>query len=482
MNIPFIDTGVAGLYLGETELVWVAATRRGRSTLRHPIVDREPVEGDVDEALHRLIARVQPSRPYVYTHLAPFHLRHRVVQGPSLDDPLAFDTWIQAEAQHHLPPGASLKDFVLRFHTLEEGEGYTRGLLAMVSRGVVTQWLSLLSEVGLEPLSVTSIDVAVGEALMLNEAVVTEQTTVAFSHEQEMSLLTYEGGLLKAIETVPAGTASADATILLQQIALHVEPSSVLITGTEAAHLEALAQETALLGNDVRQAVLDLPGTTSSSWSDPAFVPAVSLVVPLLFSRPRLPNFVEPAVVQERQQAQEKQHAMRAILGIGAVLGLLYLLLTIVSFYLGHQADAAEATLFELNDQVTRIEKRRRELKQLEHHVAQAEQLVTERTQIAEKLARIGLGAGDTLWLDAVTFDTSREVPKTVTISGMAFSERDIAAYLHHLEKIAIASQVRLLYSESVRTQTIYKQAQDHQTYLLRFEIQLPLTEEAEGL
>lgn len=477
MRVPFIHSTAAGLAITDTEVVWVSGTRRG-SRLRQLEGTHEAVEdGDVRAALARLVERVRPPDPYVATHLDPVHIRHVIVQGPALDDEAGFDAWLEDEAVRRLPPGASPDNFAVRVQVLEQAEDSTRCLLALVRREAVEQQRALLEAVGLLPLGMGSIDVACSAALWLNPEFAEGQSAVLLLRPDEGVLLHYQDGLLQAIVSLSCGSATTDALSLVEEVATHMTPTpdGLFVMGTEAAEFIAQARDAGLFECPLHEGIVGPTLYGKESSMSASYAPATALALQQLFSAREALNFLEPEAVSEQLQEIEKHEAMRTVLMLGSVLGVLYLLVTLLAVYLGEEQAAAEAALDKLAGQVAQVEEVHQAVTRLERDVAQAERLVVERTRIAGVMEGIGRGVPDSLWLEALALEADALDGAHLTLTGVAYQEGDVARYLEYLERTSFATSVRLLYAEAVRARALYRQVKVRNRPLTRFEIQLAL-------
>ena len=474
MRIPFFHSWAAGLSFTDDRVVWATGMRLGRRLRR--LETGPSAEGDLSEALASLVGRLKPAHPYVVTHLDPLHIRHTVLQGPVFDDAASFDAWLEAEARRQLPPRASLSDFVLRIQRLEETEEYTRCLMALASRKAVEQRVALLEEAGLYPLRISSLDAAVGEALGLDPGVVEQSSAVLVVRSADATLLQYQEGVLQSLISLPYGIGTTDAVSLLQEVTTHLAPmpNRLYIVGTEAQQVIERARQARLLDGLIKEAPLETGAGASALPS--AHVPAAALALQELFSVPEAVNFLEPDVVEARLQEIEKREATRAILALGSVVGVFFLLVTLVTVYLNGKNAATEAELAVLSDKVARIDQAHASVKQLAQDIAQAERLVVERTNVARILEGVGRVISNGLWLETTKLEEITPGAFQLTLTGVAFGKSDIAAYLDSLEQAPFARNVRLLFSQSVRAAALYKHTTLQDRALTRFEIQLDLT------
>ena len=461
-------------------MVWASGTRLGRRLRWLESTSEAITDGDLAGALRRLKERVKPAQPHVVVHLDPLHIRHALLQGPAFDDTVSFDAWLRAEASRQLPPRAGLEDFIIRIQRLEEAEEYSRCLLALVSRKAVEQRVALLEEAGLRPIRMSSLDVAVGEALGLAPAFAERASAVLIVRVDDAVLLQYQEGLLQSLVTLPYGAETADATAFLHEVSAHLSPlpERIYVAGMQVQSLIDRAQEARLLEGLVQAATLEMVPDAQALLS-PEDLPAAALALQELFPAPDAFNFLEPDVVEGRLQEAEKHEAVRTVLALGSVVGLLFLIITLLTVYLTGKKAETEGELATLADQVERIEQAHASVAQLSRDIARAERLVVERTNVARVLEGIGRVAQAGLWLDAVTLEEVVSGTPQLTLAGTAFSKGDIAAYLDSLEQAPFARNVRLRYSESVRASSLYKQATVQDRPLTQFEIQLDLTSPA---
>lgn len=448
--------------------------RLGRRLRR---LETQPSAGrELPEALASLVAQVKPAYPYVVTHLDPVHIRHVVLQGPVFDDAASLEAWLEAEALRQLPPRTSLSDFILRIQTLDETEESTRCLMALASRKAVEQRVALLEEAGLYPIRISSLDVAVGEALEFDPLFFEQPSAVLVVRSGDATLLHYQEGILQALIPLPYGIETTDALSLLQEVTTHLTPIPRLyIVGSKAQQVIDQARQARLLDGLISEAPLEILATVSASTLPAAHVPAAALALQELYAVPEAFNFLEPDVVETRLQDIEKREATRAILTLGSAVGVFFVLVMLVTTYLSGKKAATEAELAMLADQVARIEQVHASVQQLAEDITQAERLVVERTGVAGILERVGRVISEGLWLETLRLEESTPGTSQLTLTGAAFEKSNIATYLDSLEQAPFARNVRLLFSESVRAGALYKQAIMQDRSLARFEIQLDL-------
>lgn len=472
MRIPFFHSWAAGVCFTDDGLVWATGLRLGRHL--RCLDTQVSAGGELTEAL---VGR-KLAYPYVVTHLDPLHVRHVVLQGPVFDDAASFEAWLEAEALRQLPPHAPLSDFILRMQRLEETEEYTRCLIGLASRKAVEQRVAVLEEAGLYPIRISSLDVAIGEALGLDSQFFEQPTAVLVVRSDDAALLQYQEGILQSLIPLAYGIETTDALSLLQEVTTHLTPmpNRLYVVGAEAQQVIAQARQARLLDGLIKEAPLEILTTVSASALPAAHMPAAALALQELFTVPDAFNFLEPEVVETRLQEIEKREATRAILALGSVIGVFFLLVTLVSVYLNGKKAATEAELTMLADQVARIEQARASVQQLAQDIAQAERLVVERTDVAGVLEGVGRVISDGLWLETTRLEENTPSTFQLTLAGAAFDKSNIAAYLDSLEHVPFARNVRLLFSESVRAAAFYKKATLQDRILTRFEIQLDLT------
>ena len=473
MRVPFLHTSAAALHLTDTHVVWASGTRLGHR-LRQLHTESEPVvDGDMGMALQRLIKKVKPAQPHVVTHLNAQHVRYAILQGPAFDDAALFEAWLRAETVRRLPPRVDQEDFVVRYQFIEETDDYTRCLLALTSRKAVEERIALLEGVGLRPVRLGSLDIAFGEALMLDPVFIEHQGAVLVVHSGEAFLLMYEAGLLQTLASIPLSVKATDHALLLQDVATHLtpRPDRFLVMGNDAPRLIELAREARLIEGVIQEGTLDFLSQAKSLSAHHR--PAAMLALQHLYATPETLNFLEPARVGAQVQEMEKHEATRAILLLGSVLGVLLLILILITAYLSSKKADSEAELLMLADQVARIEQANESVRQLEHDMVQAERLVVERTTVARVLEGIGHVAEAELWLETLMMETDPSGVLHVNLMGAGLNERIVAAYLDRLEQMPFAVNVRLLVSERISMAKMYRHGKGLSRTVTRFEIQL---------
>lgn len=482
MTLPFIHTTVSGLHFAGTELIWVSGTRLGSRLSRLQGVQEAVEDGDVAAALIRLVERVKPPTPYVVTHLDPLYVRHMMVQGPAFDDEDGMAAWVQQQARHLLPPGAVPDDFVFRPQLIEQTEEHTRCLFAFARREAVEACEALLEAAGLRPLCISSLDIATGEAMRVETDFAEGRTAVLLLKPDDAALLHYQGGMLQTLLPLPFGTAGGDVAALLEETMTHLTPPDrMFVMGAGAAAFVAQARAMHLVDWPVREGRMDLASYVASPPLSEVHQPAVAMTLQQLFAFPETLNFMSPETAYAWFQESEKHEAIRAVLFIGGVVGMLYLLLTCMTFYVTVKQMESEATLQQHAGLVADMDAAQEALKQLTREVDQAERLVVERTHVAGVLERIGRGLSQGLWLETVTLNTDTPDAAHLTLAGVAQEGGNVALYLQYLEDAAFATNVRLVVTEAVQATTLYRNGNVRNQPLTRFEIAVTLAKPSQN-
>lgn len=477
MRLPFLHTTASALYLTDHTLVWMTGVRMG-ARLRSLYGAHEPVEGENQQAaLKRLVEKMQPAMPYVVAHLEPLHVRYGIIQGPPFDDPVSFEAWRHREAKRHLPPGASLSDFIVRHQLIEQTDEHTRCLLAFTRREAVEAREALLQKAGLRLLRLGSLDLAIGDVLHFNPDFAGGRSVVVIPREQEATVLHYQDGLLQTLLTLPFDRSTHGVSAVLNEVMRQVTPvpDRMFVTGPKAAEIVAHARETSLIDCPVQEGRLDWISCVGETALPPSHMPAAALALQHLFAVPEAINFLAPEVVAARHQGKEKREAMRAAAILGALMGVLYLLVASMTAVLHTRQAASDVALQQQAGLVAGLEQAEREVQQLEHQVAQAERLVGERTHVTDMLQIIGRNLPEGMWLEKVTLETDVPNAPHLTLTGAAREEHSITFYLERLEQTAFATKVRLMYAEAIQATVLYRRVEVRDQPLTRFEIQISL-------
>lgn len=482
LNAPALMRSAAGLHIEETLVHWYEVKHLGRRIVagRH---DAERImEGNIQGALQRLVERVQPSHPYVHTHLDPLHLRHLVLTGPLFDELALFDVWLEEETRRHLPPGTDLDGFVRSVHVLDQHDDQIRCLVVLARPEAVAQRDALVREAGLVPLRIgtLALDVAfVVEAQRPAHSAAPQGLVV--QHGQDASLVRMERGQLRYAELLPVDGEAPEVIIDVVHSALEqrreldgqAPPDTLLLAGSNLKPVLRSASHRST-GPSVAELRLELgragqPGTVPS-----AEVGAAALAwAPRAEAGPVI-NLLPLAIVEERAQGFEKQMALGRMLVLGGVFAAALVVLTLAAGYITHRQAETEAALLLQADQVARVERVRSDIKRIAGQVRQAQRLVTERTQSAVVLSWLGAQPGHPLWLTALDL-TAHTKPMRLTLTGLTTSDRFLAEYLDQLEQGAYSRRVRLVYAERSDTQRLYRGVEVSEPYLTQFEIQLEL-------
>ena len=478
MRLPFVHTVTAGLVITDAEVVWVSGERRGSRLHGVQCVHEAVEDGDVQAALGRLVSQVEAANAYVVTHLDALHVRHVIVQGPAFDEEEDFADWLEEEAKRHLPYGASPEGFAIRVQLLEETETYIRCLLALARREAATERLALLESAGIYLSGIVTLEMAAGEALRHRGLLSEGRQAVLLLRSDEGALLTYKDGILDELTPLSFGTETPDVLVLLEELARQMTPSPEgLYVMASAAGIASEMRALRLFDGPVHELSEDLASGEQGEPRSPLDVLAVGMALQHINAREETFNFIAPEASARRLQEVEKREAMRVSLVLGSLLGVLYLAVALVTVYLNGKQAASERALHALSDQVKHIERARAAVARLESDVAQAEALVTERTQFARVLEGMGRGVTDSLWLDTALLENVH-----LTLTGAAFHEEAVARYLEHLEHTPFAANVALSYAEALQARALYRQAALENQRLTRFELRLTLAAQATGV
>lgn len=484
MRLPFIHSTACGLVITDTEVTWVSGVRRG-SRLRSVCYAHEPIEGgDVGAALARLVARVQPTSAYVAVHLDALHVRHTIIQGPAFDEEEAFAAWLEDEARRELPPGASPEDFAIRVWLLEMAESTTRCLVALARREAVAERVALLERAGLWLSSIGTLEGAAGEALRYQGVLGERRQAVLILRPDDGVLLGYTDAVLDRLTPLSCGTTSPDALAFLEEIAHSMSPSpdALYVMASETGGIAAEVRTLHLFDCPVYEVGVDVLLTEQVAPLPPRGVLALGLALQHRSAPGEALNFLEPESSARRLQEIEKREAMRAALVLSSVLSLLYLIVALLTVYLNGKHAAAETALHRLSDEVQHIERAREAVAALESDVAQAEALVTERTEFARVLKGVGRRVPESLWLEMALLETNTPEGTHMTLEGVAFYEEAVARYLERLEEAPFAAHVALSYTEALQARSLYRQAAAGDRKLTRFELRLALAAQAAGV
>lgn len=481
MRAPFLHRDLGGLYLDDSTLTWVTVTAF-RNRIEEVACTRLPLEHhDLNDALTALQSTVPAPLPPVCTHVKPEHVRHVLCQGPGLDDQHLFDEWLRAQTYRQLPQSASADDFLIRYRVLDAEEEHTRVLLTLVRREVVEEHYQRLTEAGFQVASISSIEAELEALLFFHPGFHDGTTAVLLTRTHEATLLRFRDGRLLGLQPFAFDQDEEAWIVLLRQLKTQLTPSEMgstvnrlLIVGASAEPLVDLAQTHQLIEGPIQALqVTDLIPKGHVPVSD---APAVALTLPMLAGASSDLNFLEPETALAAQQAQEKKDAQQVILGVGAVVFVLAALLVGLTMHLTSAFATTEAELLRLADQVTEVEQARTALAQLEQEVSQAERLVTERTQLAHVLHWVGEAVPDYLWLDELAIQPNPQGMPHLIVIGTAFGETEIATYLDTLEQAAHVHNARLVYSETLEKQVLYRHELRRPRPLTHFEIRLDLT------
>lgn len=481
MRFPFLHKDLAGLYLDDTTLTCVTVTAF-RSRIEQVTSTRHALgEQDLADALQDLRRTLPPTLPPVCTHVKPEHVRHVLCQGPGLDDQHLFDEWLRAQTYRQLPQSASVDDFLIRYRVLNAEEEHTRVLLTLVRREVIEEHHQRLTDAGFHVASISSIEAELEALLFFHPGFSDGTTAVLLTRTHEATLLRFRDGRLLGLQPFTFDQEDESWVVLLRQLKTQLTPSEMggtvnrlLVVGTSAESLVELAQTHQLIEGPIQ--TLQAADLIPKGQIPVTDAPGVALTLPMLAGASSDLNFLDAETALAAQQAQEKKDAQQVILGVGAVVFVCVAILVGLTMHLTSAYATTEAELLRLADQVAEVEQSRTALAQLEQEVTQAERLVTERTQLAHVLHWVGDAVPDYLWLDELAIQPSSQGMPHLIVIGTAFGETEVATYLDTLEQAPHVRHARLVYSETLEKQVLYRQELRRPRPLTHFEIRLDLT------
>ncbi len=458
MRLPFLQRDGHGLYLTPYAVQWctIRTTRRALM-VRH--TDREPVvDGHVEEALQKVLDRL-PTRPkYVVANMARQHVRHRLLQGPALEEEEAVAAWLDAEAQKQIPTGWSAGAYRLRTTILAQTEACTRCIMGLASEGAVQARLKVLATAGLQPAGLVSADLALEQVAMLAPGFANSTTIVIGDYQAEGVALRYVGGHLE------------------QFAVLDDEPWQVTEGAQTRGQLRLQAAKARWTEEGVREAGEDerICIVSEESKTSEALGPAAALALVHARGTWNVFDFLDEETAVQRRQAVDKDDARHTLFGISGLLILLVAGSIGGEVWLDRRHQAVRAQLRLMADQVQEIEAARIGLDQLEADVRQAEEMVQARTHVAHLLHAIGSCIPADVWLDDLQLDTHTSGDLLLTINGLAVAEDQVALYLDRLERISEVRSVRLVYTEVQSARRLYREADVSQGLTLtQFEIRM---------
>lgn len=462
MRMPFLQQDGHGLFLTPEAVYW-CTLRQSRTAFRVKHTDREAVgTGTVGEALGRLLDRM-PVRPkWVVSNVLRDHLRHTLVQGPALEDPEAVTAWLKSEALKCIPPGRAPEDYVIRYLLLDQTGEHTRCLLALALREAVEAHIARLAAVGLTPLGLVSVDEALGYVATQEPGFAEGTALVLGRYAQETVALRYTRGILDTYEVIAHD--AVPAADFGQELRLRWAATSE--------------------GGGAKVDRVHLVAETATGEASPAGFEAITTVAPhgpaaalalLQVNAERAAlNFLDPEIVAQRRQVLEKAEALLAMLGTGGLVAILMAATLGAGLWLDATQAQTRQHLLLLADQVREIETARAAVQRLADDVAQAEQMVRARTQVAAVLRAVGAALPAEAWLDDLHIGTQSSGQLTLSLNGLALSENEVAQYLSRLERIPDVIHVRLVYAEAQLAQVLYRKADVPQGLTLtQFEISM---------
>ena len=483
MRIPFLHRSVIGVYISRSHVFWAELICIWGQLVRAHYATEPVVNGDLKVALESLVSRIHPSQVYVATHLDSDHVRHFILQGPGFDDEETLHMWAQNQAARQLPSGADIVDFIVRFQVIVQTVESTICLLSMARKEAVERRYKVFYEAGLQPISIGCAETELVNVLAHDEEIVEGRLIALLLRENDASLLVYQDGIIIAIRVLPAGSNSADKLIQLLEIVINdsegelsfQQSDRLLVVGQKSdliAHLIKQAQwtnYTVLEGKAIRSGRRQAPLVPSTH-----LLPA-GLAIKHLFWGFQDTVFTERDTVDQWQRVVDKADAYRIMTILGSLVGSLLLFTSLGLFFLNAKKVKSDEDMVRMAGQIAEVEQARSALTKLLDDVEQAEQLVTERTNVATILERIGRLAPEQLWLESIRLLAEGSVGHRLIVKGAAQDERGVADYLDRLERDNFMDNVSLVYSETVSAKVLNSQIRLGDQVLVRFEISMLL-------
>ncbi|MGF1670729.1 MAG: PilN domain-containing protein, partial [Balneolaceae bacterium] len=207
----------------------------------------------------------------------------------------------------------------------------------------------------------------------------------------------------------------------------------------------------------------------------PGLAVACGMAVKQLYPGLDTINMLEAACVTSNREAIEKKDAMITTAASGVVLLLTFLLLVLAGWILDNKKQQLDERLAVIEDKITAVEHARLQVHELRSSILQVRNLIDDRSSTVRHIEAVGRSLPEGVWLDELRLTAVSGTTNhfRLTIRGYALSERFISALLESLEQQKDIHGIRLVYSEQIDTQDIYKERAYQENTLVHYEIQM---------
>ncbi len=539
MKLSFNDINLRESYLGleidsdSVKLVELVKRRKGlilkkwgNQSIEHSSLAAN--EEAAAQAIEKLKERLGINKGKVVARMNGVGVRQTMVRAPLMSY-METEQWLNKNISQFLPPGVHRKDIVFSFHICSENEQYQHILLAIARKNEVEKQIKSLEDAGLEVESLGAGYSDVLNALAFygddfyqsNIAVINvnqEQTTimvcekglVSFYQEFDLSIPCkakedfYQSDRLINLEAININNSQQNAPVdLFQSWFLEVkqvlvdywdkglgEPSitKIILTGDSKQllllkkYLQSLADVE--IGNPLKGIL------TNGHTVDAGFALCAGLAVKGCYPLLNTINLLPQEIKKSNAINKEKKKVLKIILIVGVIFLGLLMIFQIVDLYLNHQLAASEESLQGMNSRIVAIERLKQENERLAQEIQQARTIIVNRSHTSQLLWEISRLLPQKVWLREITIEkyqpdklqekniSDNSAMKNLSLTGLSFSEQQIAQFLKALEGSELLRNVRLIETSTLSEKEVYEKTKIRRVTLIRFVIECNIVEE----
>lgn len=489
MKIPFVQHRGIGLHITDRVIRWVQLSRIRQRICIGRVAYREVKSGDLQVTLKGLVEEIMPDFLFVTANIDPAAVDMHVLELPFIEDEEYLVQWIRESALELLPANSNVEDYAVTHHLFGDPEEGQRSLFVVTLKKAVRERVDLLESAGLKPVLLTTGTIDPGYTVMFDEDVTTGTTWLLSVFEDQSVLLHYRNGLLEQVHTLVTeetkpGEVLAEAESLVLTEAAYRE---------EMQHKQAYLISGGLMDFELNDYEPENSGTSRLEFQQlgplshleykghtlsPEFAVACGLALKQLYPSIDTLNLLEKRELEAAAEAIEKKDAMHTVVGMGAVVGILFLILMLFQWYLGGEVEKTDARVAALEDKITAVSEARNRVIRLTENVTEGKRLVAERTSTARILETLANALPTGLWLNELRLDATTGLRDTeIILYGFAWNDALVAVLLERFEQQKESRNVRLVYSEQAKTQDIYGDPSYSRRELVSFEVRINMNQ-----
>ena len=485
--------GAVGLDI-DTESVRVVVLNRFFKRITLFKFGKESIDGDsssgnaIVQAIQRLYQRLHIRNREVVVHIGGGSVRHTFLESPLLSS-AELTQWVREQILKQLPVSVKSSQLVITYHILNQHEQGFRLLVGTCQRHVIEKRIRLIEEAGLKPIAIGlgSLDLILAFALQdrtfFNEAVL----FVEADQDRNSLILTENGSpvFYQNMESHLSGSRSVHA--VKQQVTEFLSAyrqkgetklQKIILVGMHAK--EEMQDGLASLQSRVD---LGVPLRDMGKQELPSeYAVASGLALKKYYPLLNTLDFLLKENKQAIHQENEKRFAQRLILGLGFIVLAAMLILNITKAVLLDRLENSEAQLLALNEKILTVEQAKKDQKIMVNALSEMQKLVVRRSRYAELMDEVALILPKKVWLGELVCDPLQSVGNKkkqksadVLISGWAFDEIRIADFLAGLEKSPFFKNARLLTTERLSANEVWKRSKMRKVPLIKFQIEAGL-------